>query len=244
MSLIIPAVDIMEGACVRLVRGDPSKKKVYGDPIEAAQNFVNDGAEWIHLVDLDAAMGRKPNLDLLLKIVNQVNIKIEVAGGIRSVDKAERLIEAGASKVILGTTAILNPPFIEQVSVRLGKEHVAVSLDIKKGNVMIKGWTTQSNANYKEVLKVLNDYPFAHIIVTSVESDGTLRGPHLELIEECIALSRKPVYAAGGIKTIQDIKALLTIGAQGIIIGKSIYEGTIKLQDAFAEARKRKRASH
>lgn len=237
MILIIPAVDIMEGSCVRLVRGDPSKKKVYGDPIKAVQNFVNDGAEWIHLVDLDAAMGRQPNLNLLLKIVNQVNLKIEVAGGIRSVDKAERLIEAGASKVILGTSAILNPSFIEEVSVRVGKEHVAVSMDVNRGAVMIEGWTKQSNTNYNEALKVLNDYPFAHIIVTSVESDGTLEGPHLELIKECIALSKKPVYAAGGVKTIHDIKALVAIGAQGIIIGKSIYEGTITLPDALAEAR-------
>ncbi len=237
MTLIIPAVDIMEGSCVRLVRGDPSKKKVYGDPIEAAKNFVNDGAEWIHVVDLDAAMGRQPNLDLLLKIVNQVNIKMEVAGGIRSVDKAEILIEAGASKVILGTAAILNPLFIEKVSCRVGKEQVVVSMDVNRGTVMIEGWTKPSNANYNEVLKVLNDYSFAHIIVTSVESDGTLRGPHLELIKECIALSKKPVYAAGGVKTIHDVKALLTTGVQGIIIGKSIYEGTIKLQDALAEAR-------
>ncbi len=200
--------------------------------------FVQQGAEWIHLVDLDAAMGRKPNLDQLMRIVENVDVKIEVAGGIRSADIARTFIDKGASKVVLGTLAIKDHSFIDDVSTHIDSKQIAVAVDVKGEDVMIEGWTRQSGKRYPEVLKMLNKYSFCNIIVTNVEADGTLHGPQIELIEECVHLSEKPVYAAGGVKSLKDIRALNEVGVKGIIIGKSLYEGTLSLKEAIEEIKK------
>ncbi len=235
MVLVIPAVDVMEGSCVRLVRGSASERKAYGDPVDAAMRFMDEGAEWIHLVDLDAAMGHRDNLELLIRIVEEVDVKVEVAGGVRSVNRAYKLVEAGASKVVLGTSAVRNPPFIEDVSNAIGTERVAVAVDVKMEVVMIEGWTRGSGLNYRDILETLNEYSFANVVVTSVEDDGTLRGPNLNLIKDSVRISRNSIYAAGGVRSVMDIKSLSSVGAEGIIVGKALYEGSISLKKALVE---------
>ncbi|MBS7645037.1 MAG: 1-(5-phosphoribosyl)-5-[(5-phosphoribosylamino)methylideneamino]imidazole-4-carboxamide isomerase [Candidatus Bathyarchaeia archaeon] len=231
--IILPAVDLMEGLCVRLVRGDPSSRTIYGDPVEIAKGFEGEGAEWIHLVDLDAAMGLGDNSSLVARIVEEVEVKVEVAGGIRSLEKASRLVEAGASRVVLGTSAIRDPSFIRSVSEAIGSERVSMAVDVKNGVVMVEGWKKEAGLEYPAVIEILNDYPFSTLILTCVEVDGTLQGPNLEVIGESLKISEKQVYAAGGIGSLEDLKTLARIGVKGAIIGKALYEGRIRLREAL-----------
>ncbi|MEM2122132.1 MAG: 1-(5-phosphoribosyl)-5-[(5-phosphoribosylamino)methylideneamino]imidazole-4-carboxamide isomerase [Candidatus Bathyarchaeia archaeon] len=231
--IVLPAVDLMDGLCVRLVRGDPSRRTIYGDPVEIAKWFDEERAEWIHLVDLDAAMGLGDNSHLVTRIVEEVEVKVEVAGGIRSLEKASRLVEAGASRVVLGTSAIRDPSFIRSVSEAIGPERVGVAVDVRNGVVMVGGWKEETGLDYPAVIGMLNGYPFLTLILTCVDVDGTLQGPNLEVIGESLKISEKQVYAAGGIRDLEDLKALARIGVEGAIVGKALYEGRIRLREAL-----------
>ncbi|MGC8849851.1 MAG: 1-(5-phosphoribosyl)-5-[(5-phosphoribosylamino)methylideneamino]imidazole-4-carboxamide isomerase [Candidatus Bathyarchaeia archaeon] len=231
--IILPAVDLMEGLCVRLVRGDPSRRAVYGDPVEMAKEFEREGAEWIHLVDLDAAMGLGDNSPLIARIVEEVEVKVEVAGGIRSLEKASRLVKAGASRVVLGTSAIKDPSFIRSVAEAIGPERTSVAVDVKSGLVMVEGWKEETPLDYPAAIRMLNGYPFSTLILTCVDVDGTLQGPNLEVIGESLDISMKQIYAAGGIRDLEDLKALARLGVKGAIIGKALYEGRIRLREAL-----------
>jgi phosphoribosylformimino-5-aminoimidazole carboxamide ribotide isomerase len=231
--IILPAIDLMDGLCVRLIRGDPTKRKVYGDPVEIAKKFEDEGAQWIHVVDLDAAMGLGDNTDLTMRIADEVGVKVEVAGGIRSLEKALRLIEAGASRVVLGSSAIRNPSFIESVSDKIGSERTAVAVDVKEGRVAVEGWRKRTELGYQAVIERLNGYPFSTLILTCVDVDGTLQGPDFRIIGESIRISRKHLYAAGGIRSLEDLEGLARIGVRGAIIGKAIYEGRVRLREAL-----------
>ena len=231
--IILPAVDLMDGLCVRLVRGDPSRRTIYGDPVEIAKKFEREGAEWIHLVDLDAAMGLGDNSALIAKIIEEVKAEVEVAGGIRSLEKASRLIEAGASRVVLGTSAIRDPSFISSVSETIGSERTGVAVDVRNGVVMVEGWKEETGLSYPTIIGMLNGYPFSTLILTCVDVDGTLQGPNLEVIGESLKISEKQVYAAGGVRGLEDLKALARIGVGGVIVGKALYEGDIRLREAL-----------
>ncbi|MCD6530788.1 1-(5-phosphoribosyl)-5-[(5-phosphoribosylamino)methylideneamino] imidazole-4-carboxamide isomerase [Candidatus Bathyarchaeota archaeon] len=189
--ILIPAVDIMGGKCVRLVQGDPERVKVYyDDPLEPAKLFVDQGAELLHIVDLDAALGFGDNLNAVSRIVREVDVEVQVGGGVRSLERAESLFRIGVSRVVIGTAAIRDPGFLREAVMRFGGERIAGAVDSRRGIVMIEGWKSKSNISYLEYAELLEESGVGSIIFTSVGRDGTLTGPALDEISALVSRVR------------------------------------------------------
>jgi phosphoribosylformimino-5-aminoimidazole carboxamide ribotide isomerase/phosphoribosylanthranilate isomerase len=236
---LLPAVDVADGKAVRLTQGEAGSETDYGSPIDAAMQWVNAGAEWIHLVDLDAAFGRGDNRALLQEVIDASSgrVKIELSGGIREDQSLDAAIEAGATRVNLGTAALENPEWTAKVIEKYG-DKIAVGLDVRGTTLAARGWTKEGGDLW-EVLARLEDAGCSRYVVTDVTKDGTLRGPNVDLLKQVMERTSKPVVASGGISSLQDIAdlyALVQQGLEGAILGKSLYAGRFTLEEALSVA--------
>ena len=235
---LLPAVDVKDGRAVRLVQGELARESVYGSPLEVALDFQKSGAQWLHLVDLDAAFGRGENSALLAEVVGRLDIDVELSGGIRDDESLTRALATGCRRVNLGTAALENPEWTSRIIAEHG-DRIAVGLDVRGHVLAARGWT-QEGGDLFETLARLESDGCARYVVTDVTKDGTLQGPNLELLKEVCAATKKPVVASGGISSLQDIKALgaLTqIGVEGAIVGKALYAGAFTLEQALEVTR-------
>jgi phosphoribosylformimino-5-aminoimidazole carboxamide ribotide isomerase/phosphoribosylanthranilate isomerase len=236
---LLPAVDVKDGRAVRLVQGELNRESVYGSPLEVALDFQNSGAEWLHLVDLDAAFGRGENTKLLAEVVNALEIKVELSGGIRDDQSLKRALATGCTRVNLGTAALENPEWTSRVIGEFG-DRIAVGLDVRGHVLAARGWTKEGG-NLFETIQRLERDGCARYVVTDVTKDGTLKGPNLELLREVCAVTSKPVVASGGISSLNDIEALanmVAIGVEGAIVGKALYAGAFTLGQALELTKK------
>ena len=238
--VLFPAVDIADGKAVRLVQGEADSATSYGDPVDAANDWAGQGAEWIHLVDLDAAFGRGENRNVIKRVVRALGgaVKVELSGGIRDDDSLQRAVDAGAKRINLGTAALENPEWAASVIARYG-ELVAVGLDVRGTTLAARGWTREGGDLW-EVLDRLEQAGCARYVVTDVTKDGTLKGPNLQLLRDILARTDRPVVASGGVATLDDVRALrdlVPLGLEGAIIGKALYAGAFTLREALDVAR-------
>jgi phosphoribosylformimino-5-aminoimidazole carboxamide ribotide isomerase/phosphoribosylanthranilate isomerase len=235
---LLPAVDVKDGRAVRLVQGELARESIYGSPLEVALDFQNSGAQWLHLVDLDAAFGRGENSVLLAEVVGRLDIDVELSGGIRDDESLMRALATGCRRVNLGTAALENPEWTSRVIAEHG-DRIAVGLDVRGHVLAARGWT-QEGGDLFETLARLESDGCARYVVTDVTKDGTLQGPNLELLKEVCAATKKPVVASGGISSLEDIKALCAlnhIGVEGAIVGKALYAGAFTLEQALEVTR-------
>ena len=231
---LLPAVDVKDGRAVRLVQGELSRESIYGAPLEVALEFQSAGAEWIHLVDLDAAFGRGDNAQLLAQVVGALDIKVELSGGIRDDESLKRAIATGCTRINLGTAALENPEWTSRVISEYG-DLIAVGLDVRGHTLAARGWTSEGGDLF-ETLERLDRDGCARYVVTDVAKDGTLTGPNLDLLKSVCAATSRPVVASGGISNLTDIAdlaALTSIGIEGAIVGKALYAGAFTLQEAL-----------
>ncbi len=231
---LLPAVDIAGGQAVQLVQGVAGSEKRFGDPVEAALRWQQAGAEWIHLVDLDAAFGRGNNRDLLASIVGTLDIDVEMSGGIRDDDSLEAAMQAGCRRVNIGTAALEQPEWCAQAIASHG-DRIAIGLDVRGRTLAARGWTRDGGDLY-DVLARLDSEGCARYVVTDVNKDGMLQGPNLELLRNVCAQTDRPVVASGGITELADLEALMGLvdeGVEGAIIGTALYEGRFTLTDAL-----------
>lgn len=232
---LLPAIDVKEGRAVRLVQGELSHETQYGSPQEVAREFVAAGAEWIHLVDLDAAFGIGSNAELLAQVIASVEIKVELSGGIRNDESLRKALATGCTRVNLGTAALEDPEWTAKVISEYG-DRIAVGLDVRGHTLAARGWTREGGDLF-ETIERLDRNGCARYIVTDVAKDGTLTGPNLELLKEVCAATSKPVVASGGVSTLADlvaIRSLTDIGVEGSIVGKALYAGAFTLEEAIA----------
>jgi len=237
---LLPAVDVADGQAVRLVQGEAGSETGYGDPLEAALAWQNDGAEWVHLVDLDAAFGRGNNTEVLRRVADELKIKVELSGGIRDDESLDRALDFGAARVNLGTAALENPEWTARAIKRYG-DAIAVGLDVRGTTLAARGWTKEGGDLW-EVLARLEDAGCARYVVTDVTKDGTLRGPNVELLKQMCERTDKPVVASGGISSLDDLRALRELvpaGVEGAIVGKALYAGKFTLPQALDVAGRR-----
>ncbi|WP_336853167.1 bifunctional 1-(5-phosphoribosyl)-5-((5-phosphoribosylamino)methylideneamino)imidazole-4-carboxamide isomerase/phosphoribosylanthranilate isomerase PriA [Sinomonas albida] len=237
---LLPAVDVADGQAVRLVQGEAGSETSYGAPLDAALAWQNDGAEWVHLVDLDAAFGRGSNRELLADVVNQLSVKVELSGGIRDDASLDAALELGAARVNLGTAALEDPAWTARAIERYG-DRIAVGLDVRGTTLAARGWTKEGGDLW-EVLARLEDAGCARYVVTDVTKDGTLRGPNVELLQQMCERTKKPVVASGGISSLDDLRALrelVPLGVEGAIVGKALYAGKFTLPEALDVAGRR-----
>jgi len=233
--VLLPAVDVADGAAVRLVQGAAGTETSYGDPLEAALAWQRDGAEWIHLVDLDAAFGRGDNRALLAEVVRKLDVAVELSGGIRDDASLEAALTTGAARVNLGTAALESPDWVRSAIARHG-DKIAVGLDVRGTTLAARGWT-QEGGDLWETLARLDADGCARYVVTDVHKDGTLTGPNLQLLRDVCARTERPVVASGGVSSLDDLRAiagLTDLGVEGAIVGKALYAGAFTLPEALA----------
>ncbi|MEU6075181.1 bifunctional 1-(5-phosphoribosyl)-5-((5-phosphoribosylamino)methylideneamino)imidazole-4-carboxamide isomerase/phosphoribosylanthranilate isomerase PriA [Micromonospora sp. NPDC047074] len=235
MSLtLLPAVDVADGQAVRLVQGAAGSETSYGDPLEAALAWQRDGAEWIHLVDLDAAFGRGSNAHLLAEVVRQLDVRVELSGGIRDDESLQAALGTGAARVNIGTAALEDPVWCDRVCGEYG-DRVAIGLDVRGRTLSARGWT-RDGGDLFEVLERLDKAGAARYVVTDITKDGTMRGPNLDLLREVCARTDAPVIASGGVSTLDDLRALAgleSVGVEGVIAGKALYAGAFTVAQAL-----------
>ena len=232
---LLPAVDVKDGRAVRLVQGELARESVYGQPLDVALEFQSAGAEWLHLVDLDAAFGRGDNSEILAEVVGRLDIKVELSGGIRDDESLKRALATGCRRINLGTAALENPDWTARVIAEHG-DRIAVGLDVRGHVLAARGWTKEGGDLFETLARLESD-GCARYVVTDVTKDGTLQGPNLDLLREVCAATKKPVVASGGISSLADIAALSAlhqIGVEGAIVGKALYAGAFTLQEALA----------
>ena len=237
--IILPAIDLFHGQAVRLLRGDYENMTVYDtEPVNTAMKFKLSGAEWIHIVDLEGAKsGDTPNIDTVIRIKNSCGLKCEIGGGIRDMRTIERYVESGIDRVILGTVAVTHEGFVREAVNSFGSEHVAVGVDIRNGNVAIKGWLEDSQVNAFDFCKRIQDDGVNVIICTDISRDGAMRGTNRELYASMSDSFSVNIIASGGVSTIEDVKALAEMKLYGAIIGKAYYTGAIDLRHAIEAAK-------
>ncbi len=235
---LLPAVDVAGGQAVRLTQGETGTEESFGPPVQAAKDWLDAGAEWIHLVDLDAAFGRGNNREIIAQVIRESRgVKIELSGGIRDDASLQTALELGATRVNLGTAALENPDWTASVIEKFS-DQIAVGLDVRGNTLAARGWTKEGGDLF-EVLDRLEQAGCARYVVTDVTKDGTLRGPNLELLKSVLERTEKPVVASGGISSLEDIenlRSLVPLGLEGAILGKSLYAGRFTLQQALAIA--------
>jgi phosphoribosylanthranilate isomerase len=236
---LLPAVDVTGGQAVQLVQGVAGSEKRFGDPLEAALNWQRRGAEWVHLVDLDAAFGRGDNRTVLARIVGELDVAVELSGGIRDDASLEAALATGCRRVNVGTAALEKPEWCAAAIAKHG-DRIAVGLDVRGRTLAARGWTSEGGDLF-EVLARLDAEGCARYVVTDVKKDGMLQGPNLELLRSVCAATDRPVVASGGITELADLAALqdlVEIGVEGAIIGTALYEGRFSLEDALALTRR------
>ena len=234
---LLPAVDVKDGRAVRLVQGALDKESIYGAPLEVALEFQAAGAEWLHLVDLDAAFGRGSNATLLAEVVAALDIKVELSGGIRDDESLKQALATGCTRVNLGTAALEDPEWTAKVIRQYG-DRIAVGLDVRGTTLAARGWTKEGGELFETIARLDRD-GCSRYIVTDVAKDGTLTGPNLELLKSVCAATKAPVVASGGVSSLADIAAiaqLVEIGVEGSIVGKALYAGAFTLPEALAVA--------
>jgi phosphoribosylformimino-5-aminoimidazole carboxamide ribotide isomerase len=237
---LYPAIDLRGGRAVRLLRGDYAAETVYSDdPVAVARSFEAAGARWIHVVDLDAARsGEAGNLEFVAAIARSVGCDVETGGGVRSVEAAERLIDAGVARVVIGTAAVERPELVTELAGRY-PGRVAVGLDARGRQVAVKGWTETSGADLVDLAKRFEDEGVAALIVTEIGRDGTMAGPDLDQLRAVLEATGIDIIASGGVGTLDDIRALAAMRASGrplagVIVGRAIYEGRFSVEEALA----------
>jgi 1-(5-phosphoribosyl)-5-[(5-phosphoribosylamino)methylideneamino] imidazole-4-carboxamide isomerase/N-(5'phosphoribosyl)anthranilate isomerase len=234
--ILLPAVDVTAGQAVRLVQGEAGSETGYGDPLEAALRWQSDGAEWVHLVDLDAAFGRGHNRELLAAVVGKLDVKVELSGGIRDDASLDAALATGAARVNVGTAALEDPDWVRRAIARVG-DRIAVGLDVRGTTLAARGWTREGGELF-EVLARLDADGCSRYVVTDVRRDGTLTGPNVELLANVTAATDRPVIASGGVSNLQDLQAISQIsGVEGAIVGKALYAGAFTLPEALAATR-------
>jgi len=244
--LIIPAIDLKDGQCIRLRQGLAGTESVYSnEPVAVARRWESEGAELIHLVDLDGAFtGHPKNRDQVTKIIRSVKIPVQVAGGIRSIKDIEYYINSGASRLVIGTKVVSDPKFLEK-ALRSFPDRISVGMDTRDGLIMVKGWTEATSVSAADLAATLNGLKILSFIFTDIQQDGMLRGPNLAAIRELANVATIPVIASGGISSLEDIRELLRLeplGVKGIIIGKALYTGAVRLGEANALIKRGTRA--
>ncbi len=235
--VLLPAVDVSDGKAVRLVQGKAGTETEYGSPVDAARSWVNQGAEWIHLVDLDAAFGRGSNAGLLERVVHDVRgaARVEMSGGIRDDESLTKALATGCDRVNLGTAALENPEWTERVIKEHG-DRIAVGLDVRGHTLAARGWT-QEGGDLWETLGRLDDAGCSRYVVTDVAKDGTMHGPNFHLLKQVCEATDRPVIASGGIAHLEDLHKLADMvqhGIEGAIVGRALYDGAFTLAEAIA----------
>lgn len=229
--IVVPAIDLRNGRCVRLTNGDPTRATVYdNDPVEAARRFERDGAALLHVVDLDAALDEGSSRSAVAAICASVSIPVQVGGGLRSLPAIDEVLASGAAGAVVGTRAAEDPSFLTAAVERFGGRLV-VALDVLAGQAMVRGWRRAGGA-LERLLPLLEAAGAGRFLVTSIAVDGTLAGPDLELYRQVQQLTDRPVLASGGVRTNRDLTALSSLGIEGAIVGKALYEGTLSLNEA------------
>ncbi len=239
--MIMPAIDLKEGQCVRLLQGDPGQKTVYSeDPVQMARHWEAKGAEWLHVVDLDGAFSGLPkHLDLIGEIARAVQIPIQVGGGMRSLETIGVFLERGVHRVILGTKAVGSPDFLEEACRRF-ERRILLGIDARGGYLSVEGWTQATSLRAVDFAKEVSHYPLGGIIYTDVSRDGMLKGPNLPALGEVAKATSLPLIASGGISSLEDVRAIMALEGKGVIamiIGKALYSGRIDLSEAIALTR-------
>ena len=230
--IVIPAIDLRGGRAVRLLRGNPEEETAYhDDPVEVATRFQEDGARRLHVIDLDAALEQGDNREVLREICQAVAIPVQAGGGVRELTDIQAVLELGASRAILGTTAALDPPFVAR-AVEEFAERILVAIDVRGGHIMVKGWQ-QEGPELEPTLATLDDAASPRYLVTAIARDGTLDGPDLRLYKQVLSLTERPVIASGGVRTADDIWALRDAGCEAAVTGKALYEKTLKLSQVI-----------
>ncbi|MCI6927829.1 MAG: 1-(5-phosphoribosyl)-5-[(5-phosphoribosylamino)methylideneamino]imidazole-4-carboxamide isomerase [Oscillospiraceae bacterium] len=236
--IILPAIDLLGRKAVRLLKGDYNQVTVYSDsPLEVAEKFKSLGATHIHMVDLDGAKyGTAPNMDIVAEVAEKTGLFIEIGGGIRSMETVKKYIDAGISRVILGTAAICDEDFLKE-AVKAYGEKIAVGADVKDGKIAVKGWLEQSDVTLDEFFLKMQDLGVKNIICTDISRDGAMRGTNLELYRELSEKYSLDITASGGVSSIEDVKRLREMNLYGAIIGKAYYTGAVDLEEAIEVAR-------
>jgi 1-(5-phosphoribosyl)-5-[(5-phosphoribosylamino)methylideneamino] imidazole-4-carboxamide isomerase/N-(5'phosphoribosyl)anthranilate isomerase len=236
--VLLPAVDVAGGTAVRLVQGEVGTETAYGAPIDAALAWQAGGAQWVHLVDLDAAFGRGENRSLIAGVVHRLDVAVELSGGIRDDDSLAAALATGCARVNIGTAALEQPEWVAGAIARHG-DRIAVGLDVRGTTLSARGWTEDGGELF-EVLARLDAAGCARYVVTDVRRDGTLTGPNLDLLREVCAATEAPVIASGGVSSLDDLRALSALapaGLEGAIVGKALYAGAFTLPEALAVVR-------
>jgi phosphoribosylformimino-5-aminoimidazole carboxamide ribotide isomerase len=232
--IIIPAVDLKNGKCVQLVQGEPGTEQVIIDnPEEVALQWVQKGAKRLHVVDLDGALGSGENLSIVKKIIEKSEVPIQMGGGIRTLDDAKRLLDAGISTVIIGTMAIKNPEYIEQLAEEYGSERICVSLDSKENKVVTHGWTEFTDKTPLEYAKIFEEKGAGFILFTNVDVEGLLNGIDLNPVKELLSNLSIPIIYSGGITSLDDLKVLSELETDYVVIGSALYKGLINFEDTL-----------
>jgi phosphoribosylformimino-5-aminoimidazole carboxamide ribotide isomerase len=234
---LIPAIDLMNGKIVRLTRGEAKTAKIYetefGTPVEAAKRWRDEGAAKLHIIDLDATFSLGNNHSVIAEVAKNVKLPIQVGGGIRSYETAEKLFQTGISQVILGSLAFSDPSAIAKIQRKFGSESVIVALDNKDGLIMVEGWKTATAMTVDDALEKYTGLGVRRFLITSIAQDGMLNGPDLQTLSQAAAYPNVKIVAAGGIGSIGDLAALNEIGVEGAVIGKALYEGRFTLKEAI-----------
>lgn len=236
--IIFPAIDIRNGRCVRLVQGKKENEIVYSErPAEVARSFKAMGAQWLHVVDLDGAFAGSPqNLAVIKEIAGQVDIPFQIGGGLRTVQDVEQVLEAGASRVIIGTKALDSPAFIRELLERFGQDNIILGLDARDGLIAVRGWVEVSEVQAVSLALRMKDIGVIRAVYTDVAQDGLLQGPNFAAIEEMARVSGLKIIASGGVSSLEDLrklKAMHHLGVEGAIVGKAIYDGKVNLVEAL-----------
>ncbi|MCX6405157.1 MAG: bifunctional 1-(5-phosphoribosyl)-5-((5-phosphoribosylamino)methylideneamino)imidazole-4-carboxamide isomerase/phosphoribosylanthranilate isomerase PriA [Actinobacteria bacterium] len=235
--ILLPAVDVADGQAVRLVQGQADQQTSYGDPLQAALDWQSAGADWVHLVDLDAAFGRGSNRELLADVVGRLDVNVELSGGIRDDESLRAALATGARRINLGTAALEDPEWTAKVISEFG-DRIAVGLDVRGTTLAARGWTKEGGDLW-ETLERLDRDGCTRYVVTDVTKDGTLQGPNVELLKQMCERTDKPVIASGGISNLNDLEVLrelTAIGVEGAIVGKALYAGAFTLVEAIEVA--------